>query len=414
MSLQLSKNQKEALENLLDKYESSKTYRGENVRNQNFSVKPEKIFPEYYGDFTDVDDVNQFNREMLLLEENKLVALQIKNREIIGITVNIEMIPSIYKLLGRKDITEIRNIQIEMYMQHKGIHSIIDDFCDAQIERLSNFKDAEYDIEVARDILVLLENILTNKQDIMERELSVAMLGDTKLFKKSYMTRICKIIEKYGSLGVDLSGLDKKAKEKTILEEFHIFSNPSYIFFKGNVTIKYSDGSIVKAKSSSPIAISSETINQIDKVVVNASNIITVENLTSYNRINYRDSAFIYLSGYHNTVKQRFLMKIAEYNKEVKWYHFGDVDPDGYYILKNLIEKTGISFEPINMGIEQLNRYSRYCKKLEENDVTKALSLEEHKFYGEVMQYMVKNNCKLEQEIISWMEKDIQKLSVEL
>lgn len=407
MSLQLSKNQKQVLGSLLDKYESSKTYKGKNVRNQSFSVKPEKIFPKYYGDFTDVDDVNQFNREMSMLEENKLVVLQFTNREIVDITVNIEMLSSIYELLGRKDITELRNSQIEMYMRYKGIHTIIDDFCDAQIERLSNFKNAEYDMQVAKNILGLLRSILTNKQDIMERELSVAVLGDTKLFKKSYTTRICKIIEKYSSLGVDLSGLDKKAKEKAILEEFHIFSNPSYVFFKGSVTIKYSDGSIVTAKSGNPIAISSETISQIDKVEVNASNIITVENLTSYNRINYRDSAFMYLSGYHNTAKQKFLMKIAENNKEVKWYHFGDVDPDGYYILKNLIEKTGISFEPINMGIEQLNRYSRYCKKLEENDVAKALSLKEYKFYEEVMQYMIENSCKLEQEIISWMEKDI-------
>lgn len=407
MSSQLSKNQKEVLGSLLDKYESSKTYKGKNVRNQSFSVKPEKIFPKYYGDFTDVDDINQFNREMSKLEENKLVVLQFRNREIVDITVNIEMLSSIYELLGRKDITELRNSQIDMYMRYKGIHPIIDDFCDAQIERLSNFKNAEYDMQVAKNILGLLRSILTNKQDIMERELSVAVLGDTKLFKKSYTTRICKIIEKYGSLGVDLSGLDKKTKEKAMLEEFHIFSNPSYVFFKGSLTIKYSDGSIVTAKSGNPIAISSETISQIDKVEVNASNIITVENLTSYNRINYRDSAFIYLSGYHNTAKQKFLMKIAENNKEVKWYHFGDVDPDGYYILKNLIEKTGISFEPINMGIEQLNRYSRYCKKLEDNDVAKALSLKEYKFYEEVMQYMIENNCKLEQEIISWMEKDI-------
>lgn len=31
----------------------------------------------------------------------------------------------------------------------------------------------------------------------MERELSVAVLGDTKLFEKSYKSRICSIIEEY-------------------------------------------------------------------------------------------------------------------------------------------------------------------------------------------------------------------------
>lgn len=411
MTLQLNKNQIEVLGTLLDKYENSKTYRGENVRNQSFSITPEKVFPEYDGDYTDQEEVNQFNRDMQSLAELNLVVLQIRKGTpvILGITVNTEQLTNIYELLGRKDITEIRNVQIEMYKQYKGIHQVIDEFCDVQVERLSNFKDAEYDIEEAINILKLLECILTNKQEIMERELSVAVLGDTKLFKNSYMTRICKIIEKYGSLAVDISGLEKNEKEKVILEEFHILSNPSYVFFKGNVTIRYSDGSEVIAKPYNPIAISSEVISRIEEVTVFSINIITVENLTSYNRVNDPQSVFIYLSGYHNTVKQKFLMKVAENNKNVKWYHFGDIDPDGYYILKNLIDKTKISFEPMNMGIEQLKKYKQYCKKLEKNDMNKATSLKACEFYGEVMQYMLENNCKLEQEIISWLEnKDIK------
>ena len=140
--------------------------------------------------------------------------------------------------------------------------------------------------------------------------------------------------------------------------------------------------------------------------MVDAEKIVTVENLTSYNRISDIKSVFIFLSGYHNTAKQKFLIKIAKCNKDVNWYHFGDIDPDGYYILKNLMEKTQIAFQPINMGIEQLKKYSRYCKKFEKNDMIKASSLLDNNFYEEVMQYMLDNNCKLEQEIISWMEKD--------
>ena len=77
-------------------------------------------------------------------------------------------------------------------------------------------------------------------------------------------------------------------------------------------------------------------------IKVNSNRIVTVENLTSYNRINDNKSTFIYLSGYHNTAKQRFLKKIAENNSGVSWFHFGDIDPDGYYILKNLVEKICI------------------------------------------------------------------------
>lgn len=406
MILKLNKNQKEVLEYLLDTYENSKTYKGENVRNQSFAVKPEKIFHDYNGDFADVDEVKQFNRDILILEEKNFVVLQKskKTNEIRNIVLNLEMLQSIYEILGREDITKRRNAEISLYKQYQKIHPIIDAFCEKQIERLRNFKNAEYESKIAENILKLLRYVLTNQSGILERELSIAVLGDTKLFKDSYKTRICKIIETYGMLEVDLDAIDKKEKESVILEEFRVYSNPSYVFFKGNVTIRYSYGNVVTATSNCPIAISSESIGYITEVRIRTNRIITVENLTSYNRVNDDNAVFLFLSGYHNTVKQKFLMKIAKDNQDVKWYHFGDIDPDGYYILKNLIEKTGILFEPVNMGKEQLIKYEKYCKKLEKNDVVKAESLKKSNFYGEVIEFMQKHNCKLEQEIISWLE----------
>lgn len=227
-------------------------------------------------------------------------------------------------------------------------------------------------------------------------------MGDTKLFENSYKSRICKIIEDYGKFEQDLSCFEKKEKEQTILEEYHIFSNPSYIFFKGNVEIYYIDGNFINITQNNPIAVSSETLEQIKSIKINSNKIVTVENLTSYNRINDNQTTFIYLSGYHNTAKQNFLKKIAKFNKSILWYHFGDIEPDGYFILKNLIEKTGINFSPLNMNIENLTNFKKYCKPLEKNDKIKANSLIKNNFYAEVMEFMLKNNCKLEQEIISW------------
>ena len=305
--------------------------------------------------------------------------------------------------MKREDITVKRNREIKMYMQYMGVHDIMDAFCKSQVERLSAYKDAKYTSDIAINILKLLKYVLGNNSDIMERELSVVVLGDTKLFEKSYKSRICSIIEEYGELELDLSVLDKKEKEKAILEEYQIFSNPSYIFFKGNVDIHYVDGSSISVTPDNPIAILSEAIARIEMIRVNSTRIVTVENLASYNRINDNKSTFIYLSGYHNTAKQRFLKKIAENNSGVSWFHFGDIDPDGYFILKNLIKKTGISFVPLYMDVQQLKNYKQYCKPLEKNDVVKANSLLKIHFYDEVMKFMLANNCKLEQEIISWL-----------
>ncbi|MCI5587006.1 MAG: DUF2220 domain-containing protein [Lachnospiraceae bacterium] len=405
MSLRLSKIQKDALNMLLDVYENSVTYKGQNIKNQSFAIKPEKIFYDYNGDYADQDEVNQFNREMQSLMEFDFVILEYERGipVISKIKLNTNSINEIYSVLKREDITEKRKREIEMYSQYMGIHYIMDAFCKKQIERLNDYKDAKYTSDIAINILKLLKYVLENNSDIMERELSVAVLGDTKLFEKSYKSRICSIIEEYGELELDLSALDKKEKEKVILEEYQVFSNPSYIFFKGNVDIHYIDGSSISATPDNPIAILSEAVARIEMIKVNSNRIVTVENLTSYNRMNDNKSTFIYLSGYHNTAKQRFLKKIAEYNSGISWFHFGDIDPDGYFILKNLVEKTGIAFVPLYMDVEQLKNYRQYCKPLEKNDIVKANSLLKVHFYDEVMEFMLANNCKLEQEIISWL-----------
>lgn len=407
MSLRLSKIQIDALNMLLDVYENSVTYKGQNIRNQSFAIKPEKIFYDYNGDYTDQDEVNQFNREIQSLMEFDFVILEYERGipVISKIKLNTNSINEIYSVLKREDITKKRNREIKIYTQYMGVHDIIDAFCKSQVERLNDYKDAKYTSDIAINILKLLKYVLENNSDIMERELSVAVLGDTKLFEKSYKSRICSIIEEYGELELDLSALDKKEKEKVILEEYQVFSNPSYIFLKGNVDIHYIDGSSISATPDNPIAILSESIARIEMIKVNSNRIVTVENLTSYNRINDNKSTFIYLSGYHNTAKQRFLKKIAEYNSGVSWFHFGDIDPDGYYILKNLVEKTGIAFVPLYMDVEQLKNYRQYCKPLEKNDMVKANSLLKVHFYDEVMEFMLANNCKLEQEIISWLNE---------
>ena len=405
MSLRLSKIQKDTLNMLLDVYENSVTYKGKNIKNQSFAIKPEKIFSEYNGDYTDQDEVDQFNREMQSLMEFEFVILDYaRGLSVISkIKLNTNSIKEIYSVLKREDITVKRNREIKMYMQYMGAHDIMDAFCKSQIERLNAYKDAKYTFDVAINILKLLKYVLGNNSDIMERELSVAVLGDTKLFKASYKSRICSIIEEYGELELDCSVLDKEEKDKAILEEFQVFSNPSYIFFKGNVDIHYVDGSSISVTPDNPIAILSEAIARIEMIRVNSNRIVTVENLTSYNRINDNKSTFIYLSGYHNTAKQKFLKKIAENNRDVSWFHFGDIDPDGYFILKKLIEKTGISFVPLYMDVQQLINYKQYCKPLKKNDMVKANSLLKVHFYDEVMEFMLANNCKLEQEIISWL-----------
>ncbi|MCR4938615.1 MAG: DUF2220 domain-containing protein, partial [Treponemataceae bacterium] len=187
-----------------------------------------------------------------------------------------------------------------------------------------------------------------------------------------------------------------------ILEECNIFSNPSYVYFKGSGSVTFDNGNQIKLLSDIPLALSSATISNITSFEVTNSKIITVENLTSFNRVKEADTFFIFLSGYHNRAKQALLNKIYQQNSGKEYFHFGDIDPDGFFILDNLRSRTQIDFKAYKMGIRELQEYSFFTKPLEDNDFKKAESLLAKGKYTEVIEYMLKNKVKLEQEIVSW------------
>ena len=157
------------------------------------------------------------------------------------------------------------------------------------------------------------------------------------------------------------------------------------------------------------LALPSTEVSDIDEIDIFNKSVMTIENLTSFNRVRGTDIFFLYLSGYHNSVKQLLLKKIFNQNqsKNILYYHFGDIDPDGFYILDNLRKKTGIDFKPFCMDVENLKKYRNYAKPFESNDIKKAESLIAVGKHVDIATYMLNNKIKLEQEIISWMNQDV-------
>lgn len=403
-----SKIQKKALEFLLKKYESSKTYLGKNEVSQSFSLSPEKIFSDYVNDFADVDEIRDFENDIARLESESLIAISKNNDRIQKITAisSDENWQKIRTILGVKDKNEQKKEEIGFYSaiyEDSNSEQIVKDFCKHQIERLETNKDAEYVQEDAKNIIALLNFILKNKSEILERELSISVLSNSKTWEEKYKRKILKILRQSGHFDALLEQCDdEKEKNKILLEECNIFSNPSYVHFKGNGKITFENGKCINVFSDIPLALSSTSISEIAYLEIDDSKIMTVENLTSFNRISDSETFFIFLSGYHNSAKQAFLKKIHKQNPNKEYYHFGDIDPDGFFILDNLRSKTQIDFMAYKMGIAELQKYSDFSKPLEQNDITKAKSLIANEKYAEVLRYMLQNNLKLEQEIISW------------
>lgn len=403
MSFQVNQNQRTVLELLLDKYENSKTYTGDNLKKQNFFAKPEAVYKNYRDNFADVSKISDFEQDIQVLEREGLVRIIEENNEIKSIAAVKEKIPEYYEILERTEKKDLLSLEKEMYQSYLGKSAVLDGFCHKQLSKLEKGNKPDYPRERAEKLLLLGLFILENNDELLERELSIRFFGDTKIFEKSYRAAVCKILEEYGDYQGKLFGMtDTREKELVLLGEHNISANPSYIYVKGEGEFTLGNGNVFCITPEYPIAFSSEAISKMKKFSIKGQKIKTIENLTTFHRIHAENTFYIYLSGYHNTLMKHFIMRLAKENPELKWYHFGDLDPDGFCILEHLKRETGIDFEPFHMSLEDLKKFREYGKELNENDRKKAHTLMDAGLYCREMSYMLDDNVKLEQEIIGW------------
>lgn len=404
MRFKVNQIQRKVISLLLDKYENSKTYKGENQVRQTFAIVPEMVMQEYNSDFADVEKIQAFEEQLGELIREKFISLQKKGDVIQKISLNTEHILDCYEALNREDKNALIQRQIDFFESYLGKDSALTKCCIEQIKLLKCGYKAEYSAKDASELFSLCLFILKNKKELLERELSIVKLGDSKLFEKKFRTRICRLLQKYGNYEDVLDGIDdKREKEQIILGEHNIYSNPSYLYIKGAATLYFKNLPPVKIYPDMPVAYSSESLQRLERIEIHCPQIMTIENLTAFNRMKEKKYFYLFLSGYHNTAKQRLLMRIAEQNEAIEWVHFGDFDPDGFLIIEHLKKKTGIAFQPIHMDVNELEKYKKYGRSMKENDIRKAEIMIENKMYVKEMKFMLEQNCKIEQEIVSWM-----------
>ncbi|MBQ9067241.1 MAG: hypothetical protein IJ133_06965 [Clostridia bacterium] len=405
--------EREILSRLLDKYEGSRTYRGTNKVRQKFAIRPDEVFPEYRDRFTPVERIAEFDDLLFRMEQNGLIRVERdgSGEENAGRILFCEdSLSRTYEILGLKPLFAREEEQMLFYKNRLGISAETDAFCKRQIDRAVRGNKLQYDLKDAENLLKLWKYLLKNRQDILERELSLEVLGDSKLLEKTYRNKLGSLMEEYGEYEELLSGLEgkgadaKAARCRAIFESHQVFRNPSYLYVKGPLELVFPEKTICLTVEDD-MAFSSGTLERVTAVKVNAHRLVTVENLTSFHRVAHPDTVYLYLGGYHNTAKQNFLRRVYEENAGLSWFHFGDLDPDGYYILKNLRSRTGIPFEPLHMGVPELEEFAGFCKPVEKNDLVKAQSLLEAGEFVPELSWILEHGLKLEQEIISWRQE---------
>lgn len=384
--------EKRILNILLDKYERSKSFISGNQIKQRFKVSISKTFTDYI-DHSKYEVFRDINEAIEVLKIKAFISAKMGPGNVYeNVFLSLDELSNIYKYLNRRPKDEI-NKQLKIILEEYMFENeILSKFCKDQLNRLLENYSVKYynnDFEEFRLILLAVKEIMLVENEQFIREFSIKIFKDSKVFH-GIQAKVESLLYEYG----DFPDKDQ------ILASFNLVKTPTYVNYKGAAKIVLAGQEINLLKLSSDIAISSKMLKDIEKIEVLGNKVITIENLTSFHRFNEEDFFIIYLGGFHNTVRREFIKKLYEQNPKKQYYHFGDIDAGGFRILEHLKSRTNVDFKPYSMDTDTLKQYFEFSKKLTQNDRINLERLLRHDEYRNVIEFMLKNNCKLEQEAL--------------
>ena len=376
---------------LLDKYENSKSFIGDNKVSQSFSVKVSSLFPKYL-DHANFELFQEVNEAVDILTRMGIVSSKANNANVHNnIVLNLENLDNAYVYIGRNSKQELNQLIERILCKYKDKNEILSIYCNKQLERLRMNKSVQYfsgDINEFENILMAIDQLFKVENETFVRDFSVKVFISSKTFDM--------IISKVVGLLFEFGDFPEK---EDVLGNLNIVKNPTYVNFKGAGIVSIGEQAIDLNKLNGDIAISSSLISSINDIKVTGTAVITIENLTSFNTFKDDTMLAIYLGGFHNKVRRDFIKKVYSQNNNIDFFHFGDIDAGGLYILEHLKRETGVDFKPYKMDIDTIKMYAEFTRPLTENDRARLLKLTNSE-YNKVVLYMLENNCKLEQEAI--------------
>lgn len=393
----MEKFSKELLDGLLCKYQRSVLSKKGSAKN--ISIKY-SIDDKIFKDYKDYRQVGIIEAQLKYLEDNKFIKVQKdRNDNILSVSLNVMNTENIYKLLNIEDPAKMLTNVLD-HLKSFNATGFTRDFIKEEIAYIqSNFKYHKQlygNVDELHNLLKCLNEIQNIKDEIMERDFSVRLFNDSKIFALHYKSKIINIIKQYNSELKDLS-------DEEVLKEFNLIKNSSYVLVKNNLNFQINKQIVNLNDLGFEFSLSDSMINGMKILPSKFESVITVENLTSFKALNDKNSVVIFLSGFNSHTKQMLLKKIYNMFPNKKYFHFGDIDVGGFRIFNHLKYSTKIPFEPYRMGIGELKRNKMHLKPLTYNDIKNLHLLKNDSHYDlfkEEIDYMLENKVKLEQEVL--------------
>lgn len=391
---------KKILNRLLDKYENSVISKKGSNRNIKITLnlKDKELSTYVCKDSYNYRDAND---AILALYQQKGFIFVEKDQygDFKSLSLNIANIDSVYDFLRRKNPAEelCKICNVLDGEKSQGVIGNFVSYCNKWISQKYSFPKLYFDsCEQLVDILLGIKEIQMLDKETKFRDFSVKVYGDSKKFEK-LKSKIAKIFYDFDEECI-VDDFDEEAVLE-IFSEKNLVRNTSYAIIKGDITFDLKGVIINLNQLGYEYCLSDEMIHDLRFIKTDAKKVITVENLTTFYDFSEKGYIVLYLGGFHNYTKRMLIKKLQESYPELKFYHFGDIDAGGIYILRHLISKTGIEFVPYKMDVDTLVVNKEHWKKLTDNDIIRLKKIDDDEF-SELINFMLEHNCKLEQEAV--------------
>ncbi len=388
---------------LLKKYYKRKAMHKDAKVNQRINLPINKILKNYSDYNVNLEAKEKVNKAIESLENNNYItSSKLKlSEDYENIYLNLDNINKLEEYAANElniiprafSVDELKAI-IKKF-RNKGA---ITDYYINGLEDTINNTSNQLDIVKEEDILKTLSFLENNKEFLYIREASILIFGDSKYLEKNRKSQVNSFLANYYiTAGEDVF------EEENLFERFNIYDTDQDICVKGPVIIEYENKTIDIKGLAGGVSFSIKDIDRIKAIIVNGDNVMTIENKTSFLRMT-SDDCYIYLGGFATKPQIAFIKKLISDNPDKKYLHFGDIDAGGFLIHKKLCEQTNQFFGLFHMSEDDLKNtnYSSCLKSLSEYDIKRLNSLKTINEYSNCINYMIKFNKKLEQEIISY------------
>lgn len=318
--------------------------------------------------------------EKIFLIENKIASLEQYAEKQLGLTPRTFVIEELNAFMKKyEDAGEI----VKAYI--------------LELENTIQNSSSQLDALKEEDILKVLSFLDNNQKFLYLREASMLIFGDSKYLENNRRSQVSSfLLRYYQNRGEEI------IEDEKMFERFNVYDTDQDICIKGPVTIGFDNKKFDIDGLFGGVSFSIKDVDKIKSIVVKCERVITVENKTSFLRMN-DNACYIYLGGFATKPQISFIKRIIDNNPNKEYLHFGDIDAGGFWIHKKLCEQTTIEFKLFHMSEGDLKnpQYKHCLKELTDLDASRLNKLKEDKLYTECIEYMLEKRIKLEQEIIS-------------